>query len=89
MWVKAPLPLQSPSAQTCGLEVRSASSTDVAALVGRYAGSVQAEIVGIVHPPDGKQQLRAVLAGGSRLAVEADGKPLGLLLHADALRVEP
>ena len=58
--MKAPLPLQSPSAQTPSTVVRSSSSTcDVAAGVHAIAGGLQAQVVGVGPAADGQQHVAA------------------------------
>ena len=88
--MKAPRPLQSPSAQMPGtLVLQAVVDGDVAALVGRDAGRVEAEIVGVRAPADREQHVRA---DDRRLAlVHSTPTPMSVAVRreADALGVEP
>ena len=97
VWVNAPRPLQSPSAQMPGhVRAQLVVDLDVAALVGRDAGLIKAEIVGVGLPADGEQdvrsrRLRARPSSNRRrtsdpMAARLEADALGIQADVDALR---
>ena len=84
--MKAPRPLQSPSAQMpehAGPKL--IVDLDVAARVDLDPGLVEAEVVGVRPAPDREQHVRADHLAIARLAVDADADVAAARLERDAL----
>ena len=89
VWVKAPRPLQSPSAQISGRRsFQPVIDHDIAARIGCDAGLLQAEIVGVGATANRKQHMAAEDLRRSLGAVDADGDAAFLARKTQALGVE-
>ena len=89
--MNAPRPLQSPSAQMPGTLVRErVVDRDVAARVGRDAGAVEPEVVGVRPPADREQDVRADRHGlarrGSRRRTATPSSCGARLMHSAPVR---
>src|SRR5215471_360928 len=90
VWVKAPLPLQSPSAQDArcrGLQL--VVDDDIATLVAAHPGFVETQIVGIRPTADCQQQMRAGDFGGAGGAIDLGEDFVAALGEADTFGIEP
>ena len=87
--MKAPRPLQSPSAQMCGnAGPQSVVDQDVATRVDLDARRVEPEVVGVRPAADREQHVRAELFGFARRAIDADGDLRAARREADAFGVQ-
>src|SRR5262245_18517109 len=90
VWVKAPLPLQSPSAQMPGAVVwQLVIDDDVAALIAADSCFIETEIVGIRPTADGQQQMRASDFGGAGCAIDFGDDLVAAFDKADAFGIQP